>query len=43
LTQDDSEVKMAVSRLLRERAAENKPIQSARCWQEVNDVMTMAA
>ena len=42
LTQDDDDFKIAVSRLLRERAAENKPIQSARCWQEVNDVMIMA-
>ena len=43
LTQDDDDFKTAVSRLLRERAAENKPIQSSRCWQEVNDVMIMAA
>lgn len=43
LTKDDNDFKTAVSRLLRERAAENKPIQAARCWQEVNDVMIMAA
>lgn len=43
LTENDGEVRTAVSRLLKERAAENKPIQAARCWQEVNDVMTLAA
>ena len=43
LTQEDNDFKTAVSRLLRERAAENKPIPSSRCWQEVNDVMIMAA
>jgi hypothetical protein len=43
LTENDDEVKTAVSRLLKERAAENKPIQAARCWKEVNDVVMMAA
>ena len=43
LTENDGEVRTAVSRLLKERAAENKPIQAARCWKEVTDVMTLAA
>jgi hypothetical protein len=43
LTENDMEVRTAVSRLLKERAAENKPIQAARCWKEVNDVIIMAA
>ena len=43
LTENDDEVRTSVTRLLKERAAENKPIQAARCWQEVNDVITLAA
>jgi len=43
LTNDDNEVKTSVSRLLRERAAENKPIKAARCWQEVNDVLAFVS
>lgn len=39
----DDAVKLAVTRMLVDGAAENKPIQAAKCWQEVNDVMAFVA
>lgn len=39
VTANDEAVKLAVTRMLVDGATENKPVQAARCWQEVSDVM----
>jgi gamma-glutamyl phosphate reductase len=41
LIEDDADFKQAVCRRLTEQAQPNKPIGAAKCWKEVNDVMSL--
>lgn len=42
LIEDDADFKQSVCRRLTEQAQPNKPIGAAKCWKEVNDVISLA-